>query len=67
VLEQAGASFESVVKITIYVTDMSKIRDAARVRDEFINRGEPPASTAVEVSSLALPGMMIEVDAIAVL
>jgi enamine deaminase RidA (YjgF/YER057c/UK114 family) len=67
VLEQAGATFESVVKMTLYLTDMSKIRDAARVRDEFIDTTAPPASTAVEASSLALPGMMIEVDAIAVL
>lgn len=67
VLEQSGASFDSIVKVTVYLTDMSKIRDAARVRDEFIDTAKPPASTAVEVSSLALPGMMIEVDAIAVL
>ena len=31
VLEQAGASFESVVKITIYVTDMSSRRDRGAV------------------------------------
>ena len=36
------------------------------VRDEFVDGAAPPASTAVEVSSLALPGMTIEVDAIAV-
>jgi 2-iminobutanoate/2-iminopropanoate deaminase len=67
VLEQAGASFEAVVKVTAYLTDMTRLRDYARVRNEFINTREPPASTALEVSSLALPGMMIEVDAIAVL
>jgi 2-iminobutanoate/2-iminopropanoate deaminase len=66
VLAQAGAGFEAVVKVTAYLTDMAKLRDYARVRNEFIT-GDPPASTAVEVSSLALPGMMIEVDAIAVL
>ena len=66
VLEQAGASFDAVVKVTAYFTDISKLRDYARVRDEFV-ASPPPASTAVEVSSLALPGMMIEVEAIAVL
>jgi enamine deaminase RidA (YjgF/YER057c/UK114 family) len=29
--------------------------------------GTPPASTAVQVGALGLPGMMIEVDAVAVL
>jgi 2-iminobutanoate/2-iminopropanoate deaminase len=67
VLEQAGASFDAVVKVTVYLTDMSKLRDFARVRNEFISTERPPASTAIEVSSLALPGMMIEVEAIAVL
>jgi enamine deaminase RidA (YjgF/YER057c/UK114 family) len=67
VLEQAGASFEAVVKLTVYLTDMSTLREYARIRNEFIVHQEPPASTALEVSALALPGMMIEVDAIAVL
>jgi enamine deaminase RidA (YjgF/YER057c/UK114 family) len=66
VLEHAGASLQAVVKLTVYLTDMSKIRDAGRVRDEFIDTSRPPASTAVGVAALALPGMMIEVDAIAV-
>lgn len=66
VLEQAGASFDSVVKLTAYFTDIGKLRDYAKVRDEFIV-GSSPASTAVEVGRLALPGMTIEVEAIAVL
>jgi 2-iminobutanoate/2-iminopropanoate deaminase len=66
VLERAGASFESVVKVTAYFTDISNLRDYARVRNEFIRVDKPPASTAVEVSALALPGMTIEVEAIAV-
>jgi 2-iminobutanoate/2-iminopropanoate deaminase len=67
VLEQAGASFESVVKLTVYLTDIGTLREFGRVRAEFMTSSEPPASTAVEVGSLALPEMMIEVDAIAVL
>jgi len=53
--------------MTVYLTDIGRVRDFASVRNEFIDVGRPPASTAVEVSSLALPGMMIEVQAIAVL
>ena len=67
VLQDAGASFDDVVKVTLYLTDISKIRDAARVRDEFIDTARPRASTAIGVAALALPDLMIEVDAIAVL
>lgn len=66
VLRQAGATFDSVVKLTAYFTDISNLRDYARVRNEFIV-GSSPASTALEVAKLALPGMTIEVEAIAVL
>jgi enamine deaminase RidA (YjgF/YER057c/UK114 family) len=66
VLEQAGASFDDVVKLTVYLTDIGRLRDFGRVRAEFVG-GEPPASTALEVGALAWPGMMVEVDAVAVL
>jgi 2-iminobutanoate/2-iminopropanoate deaminase len=66
VLGDAGASFDAIVRITVYLTDIGNLRDFGRIKAEFIS-GEQPASTALEVSSLALPGMMIEVDAIAVM
>jgi reactive intermediate/imine deaminase len=66
VLEQAGAGFDSIVKVTVYVTDTSRLRDYARVKAEYIP-GPQPASTAVGVASLALEGMMIELEATAVL
>jgi 2-iminobutanoate/2-iminopropanoate deaminase len=65
VLSAAGASFDAIMKITVYLTDIGTLRDFGRIKAEFIP-GEQPASTALEVSSLALPGMMIEVEAIAV-
>ncbi len=65
VLERAGAGFESVVKLTVFLTDISNLRDYGRIKSEFISGGQP-ASTALEVRSLALPGMMIEVEAVAV-
>lgn len=66
VLEQSGASFESIVKLVVYLTETSRLRDYARIKADYI-RGPQPASTAIGVASLALPGMMIEVDATAVL
>ena len=66
VLEQAGGSLESIVKLTVYLTDMATLRDYGRLKAELMP-GSPPASTAIQVGALALPGMMIEVEAIAVL
>ena len=66
VLEQAGMGFENLVQVGWYLTDISQIRACARVRDEFINTAAPPASTAVGVPGLALPGLLVEVNAIAV-
>jgi len=66
VLEEAGASFEHVVKLGVYLTDIGRLRDYGRIRAELMP-GPPPASTAVQVVALAVPGMMIEVEAFAVL
>ena len=65
VLEQSGASLESIVKTTVYLTDIAQLRVFGQVRSEYIP-GPPPASTAVQVGALAIPGMMVEVEAIAV-
>jgi len=66
VLQGAGASLADVVKLTVYLTDMARLRDYIAVKARFIN-GDQPASTALQVPALALPGMMIEVEAIAAL
>jgi enamine deaminase RidA (YjgF/YER057c/UK114 family) len=66
VLEQAGASLDSIVKLTVYLTDMGTLRDYGRVKAELLP-GTPPASTAIQVGALALPGMAIEIEAIAAL
>src|SRR3972149_4477493 len=66
VLEAAGASMRDVVKITQFfkdINDLGKVREARKkyFGDHF------PASTAVQVVSLALPDLLIEVEAIAVI
>jgi enamine deaminase RidA (YjgF/YER057c/UK114 family) len=65
VLEQAGAGFADIVKLTVYLTDITQLPVYGRVKARYIH-GQQPASTALAVSALALPGMMIEVEAIAV-
>ena len=66
VLKDSGATFEAVKKMTVYLTDISKLPDYGRIKATFIP-GPQPASTAVEVPALAIPGMMLEVEAVAVL
>ena len=56
----------NVVKITTYVTDMAYRVDLAPIREAYLGK-KGPASTLVEISSLAHPDWMIEIEAIAVL
>ena len=65
-VESQGGTMASVVKITTYLTDMRYRADLAPVREEFFGR-KAPASTLVQVSALAYPDWMIEIEAIAVL
>jgi enamine deaminase RidA (YjgF/YER057c/UK114 family) len=66
-LAAAGAGFKDVVKINNYLTDMSHMPIFREVRDEFLNRAAPPASTTVGISTLARPGALFEIEAVAVL
>lgn len=65
VLRVAGASMDDVVKTTIYTTDIAKLMEIQDVRAEFFS-DPPPANTGVEVKALAFPGLLIEIEAIAV-
>jgi 2-iminobutanoate/2-iminopropanoate deaminase len=66
VLHQSGATLQAVTHMTVYLTDISRLRDYGRIKTAFIP-GPQPASTALQVGALAIPGMMIEVAAVAVL
>ena len=61
------AGLSDLVKIGIYVVDhdSSKLQTIRLVRDEFFGDMTPPASTLLAVAGLAVPDLMIEVDAVA--
>jgi enamine deaminase RidA (YjgF/YER057c/UK114 family) len=65
-VESQGGTMNSIVKITTYVTDMHYRVDLAPIREEFFGK-KGPASTLVEISALAHPDWMIEIEAIAVI
>lgn len=66
-LASVGGGFEHVVKITNFFTDMDNLQAFFVVRDSFVNTKAPPASTAVEISRLAVEGALFEIEAVAVL
>jgi len=67
-LKAAGANWSDVVKINNYLVDIETNMAAFReVRDGYLNKAAPPASTTIGVPALARPGGLFEIEAIAVL
>ncbi|MGW2366255.1 RidA family protein [Streptomyces sp. NPDC001667] len=65
-LGAAGATFDDVVKLTYFVTDVAHLPAVRVARDEFIDTGRPPASSAVQVAALFRPELLLEVEAFAI-
>ena len=65
VLKQGGSSLAQVIKVTIYLTDMTNLPKIVALREHFFS-APYPADTLVEVTSLALPELEIEIEAIAI-
>ena len=65
VLGAGGSSLKRVVKVTIFLTDMSNFGKIVELRGKWFTPPYP-ADTIVEVTSLALPELEIEIEAIAV-
>jgi len=65
-LQASGATFDNVVKLNSYFLDMTQLPAFRDVRDKYINTSTPPASTAVKVAGLFREGILLEVEAVAV-
>jgi 2-iminobutanoate/2-iminopropanoate deaminase len=66
ICEGAGGSLEDIVKMTIFMVNISKNTEVWRARREFFS-GDFPASTLVEVRSLAGPETLVEIETVAYL
>jgi reactive intermediate/imine deaminase len=65
VLSTAGSGLEDVVKVTIFVTDMSHFPTVVELRRHYFNVPYP-ADSIIEVKALALPSQLFEIEAIAI-
>jgi 2-iminobutanoate/2-iminopropanoate deaminase len=66
VLRAAGCAAADVVKVTVFLLDVNDRAAINPVRQEFFGDARP-ASTLVEVSALAVPGALLEIEAVAAL
>ncbi|MEM1112282.1 MAG: RidA family protein [Pseudomonadota bacterium] len=64
VLLAGGSGLDKLIKVTIFLTDMSYFERIVALRERYFSRPWP-ADTIVEVSALALPELMIEIEGIA--
>jgi reactive intermediate/imine deaminase len=64
-LRAGGSNLQHVVKVTIFLTDMSHFNKIVALRERYFVPPYP-ADTIVEVRSLYSPDAMIEIEAIAV-
>ena len=65
-MEAAGGRMDDIVKVQIFVTDITRREEVWKARREAFT-GDFPVSTLVEVRALAAPEILVEVEAIAIL
>jgi 2-iminobutanoate/2-iminopropanoate deaminase len=64
VLTAGGSGINKLIKVNIYVTDMANFESVVAIRERYFSPPWP-ADTLVEVSALALPELMIEIEGVA--
>jgi enamine deaminase RidA (YjgF/YER057c/UK114 family) len=66
VLQQAGGTMKDVVRVRMFVTDISQWQEYGKAHSEFF-KDIKPCNTMVEVSALIEPDYMIEIEATAII
>lgn len=64
ILGSVGADFSHVLRVTVYLTDVRDRELINPVRQEFFGEARP-ASTLIGAEELVVPGMKVEIEAIA--
>lgn len=65
-LERAGASMKDVVRVRLFVTDISRWQEYGRANGEFF-KDIKPCNTMVQVSALIDPDYLVEIEATAII
>jgi len=66
-LRAAGASWDDVVRRTVYTLQPTEYATITAAIDEVTGGADHPAQTIVGVSGLAVPGLLIEIECTAVI
>lgn len=64
-LEQAGATIDDIVKVTVFLKDPKDYEEMNKIRAEYFPK-DPPASSAVAIKDFMMPGLLVEIEAIAI-
>lgn len=68
VLTASGATFDDVVDMITYHTDMRDLQLFMKVKDRyFTNSDRLPAWTGIGTTALAMPGLLVEIKCVAML
>jgi len=69
-VEAAGGAMTDIVKLNVYLVaevGQAEVPKLRAIRDRYVNKEKPPASTLVVVTRLARPGWLVEIEAVAAL
>jgi len=66
-LERAGGSLANLVTMTVFINDVRHGDRFVQLRKEFFPDGRYPGSALLTISNFARPGILIEIQAVAVL
>lgn len=66
-ISEFGGTMDNVIKIGIYMVDVSEIQAFRNIRNKYINLKNPPTSTLVQVTKLFRDDILIEIEATAII